>query len=48
MASPDFDPSQIVERAANYGLEVQPDSIPRLCEEHGLDHPLLHMGEPES
>ncbi len=31
-----------------YGAEVDYESVPRLCEEHGLDHPMLHMGEPES
>ena len=24
-----------------YGLELQPDSIPELCAEHGLTHPML-------
>jgi mannose-6-phosphate isomerase-like protein (cupin superfamily) len=42
-----FDPEAIAGLAAGYGLEVQPESIPRLCEEHGLDHPLLHMPPPE-
>ena len=41
----EFDPARIAELGARYGLEFQPDSIPRLCEEHGLDHPMLHMGE---
>jgi mannose-6-phosphate isomerase-like protein (cupin superfamily) len=40
--SPDFEPSQLGELGARYGMEFQPDSVPRLCEEHGLDHPLLH------
>ena len=26
---------------ARYGLEFDPESLPRLCEEHGLTHPLL-------
>jgi mannose-6-phosphate isomerase-like protein (cupin superfamily) len=43
MEAPDFDPAQLGELGARYGLELQPDSVPRLCEEHGLDHPLLHM-----
>ena len=30
------DPAKIAEIAGRYGLEVDPDSIPRLCEEHGL------------
>ena len=48
VAAPDFDPSQLGELGARYGLELQPDSLPRLCEEHGLDHPFLHMDEPPS
>ncbi len=43
MASPDFDPAQTAELGARYGVEFDPDSVPRLCTEHGLDHPLLHM-----
>jgi mannose-6-phosphate isomerase-like protein (cupin superfamily) len=38
-----FDLERLGELGARYGLEFQPDSIPRLCEEHGLDHPVLHM-----
>jgi quercetin dioxygenase-like cupin family protein len=30
------DPARIAEIAGRYGLELDPDSIPRLCEEHGL------------
>ncbi len=41
---PDFDPAQLGELGARYGLEFQPESVPQLCEEHGLEHPLL-MGE---
>jgi mannose-6-phosphate isomerase-like protein (cupin superfamily) len=41
MASPDFDPQQMAEVAGRYGLELQPDSIPALCAEHGLTHPML-------
>jgi hypothetical protein len=29
---------------ARYGIEFDPGSVPRLCAEHGLDHPLLHTG----
>ena len=46
--APEPDPAQLGELGARYGVEFQPDSVPRLCEEHGLDHPMLHMGEPES
>ena len=48
MEAPEFDPAQLGELGARYGLDFQPDSVPRLCEEYGLDHPLLHAGEPES
>jgi mannose-6-phosphate isomerase-like protein (cupin superfamily) len=41
MASPDFDPSQMAELGARYGLEFDPESVPRLCAEHGLTHPML-------
>lgn len=27
-----------------YGLEADPESIPRLCEEYGLLHPMLEAG----
>jgi mannose-6-phosphate isomerase-like protein (cupin superfamily) len=33
-----FDPEAL---SARYGIEFQMDSIARLCEEHGLTHPLL-------
>lgn len=41
-SSPDADPAQLGELGARYGLEFQPESVPRLCEEHGLEHPMLH------
>lgn len=41
MASPDFEPAQLAQLGARYGLEFDPESIPRLCAEHGLTHPLL-------
>ncbi len=44
MARPDFDPAEMSELGARYGLEFDPGSVPRLCTEHGLDHPLLHPG----
>jgi mannose-6-phosphate isomerase-like protein (cupin superfamily) len=43
MASPEFPPEAMGELGARYGLEFQPDSVPRVCEAHGLDHPMLHM-----
>jgi len=33
---PDADPATRVAVGARYGLEVDPGSIPRLCDEHGL------------
>ena len=48
LRSPDFRPEQMVEAASEYGLEIKPETIPQLCEEHGLDHPMLHMGGPDS
>jgi mannose-6-phosphate isomerase-like protein (cupin superfamily) len=44
LQAPDFDPSKLGELGARYGLEFQPESIVRMCAEHGLDHPFLHMG----
>jgi mannose-6-phosphate isomerase-like protein (cupin superfamily) len=44
----EFDPAKLAELGAGYGLEFQPESVPKLCEEHGLDHPMLHMGEAGS
>ena len=41
MASPNFDPQQMAELAGRYGIELQPDSIPMICAEHGLTHPML-------
>lgn len=41
MASPSFEPQQMAEAASRYGIELQPDSIPKLCAEHGLTHPML-------
>jgi mannose-6-phosphate isomerase-like protein (cupin superfamily) len=45
MASPDFDPHQMADGAARYGLELQPDSIPALCAKHGLTHPMLQVND---
>jgi hypothetical protein len=33
-----FDPAALGER---YGIELDMESVPRLCAEHGLVHPLL-------
>ena len=48
MATHGFDPERIVALAGRYGLEADPESIPRLCEEHGLDHPALHAAPAEA
>ena len=44
LESPDADPSAVGELGAKYGIEFQPESVARLCEEHGLEHPLLNAG----
>jgi mannose-6-phosphate isomerase-like protein (cupin superfamily) len=41
LAAPDFGPAQMGEVAARYGLEADPGTIPRLCQEYGLRHPML-------
>jgi mannose-6-phosphate isomerase-like protein (cupin superfamily) len=42
MQQPEFEPVRMGELGARYGLELDPESVPRLCAEHRLDHPLLH------
>jgi mannose-6-phosphate isomerase-like protein (cupin superfamily) len=44
MQAPHVDPSQSHALEVRYGVEFDPPSVPRLCAEHGLDHPLLHIG----
>jgi mannose-6-phosphate isomerase-like protein (cupin superfamily) len=44
MQRPDFTPARLDDLGLRYGLELDPDSVPRLCAEHGLDHPMLHVG----
>jgi mannose-6-phosphate isomerase-like protein (cupin superfamily) len=41
-----FDPEVLGELGARYGLEFRPETVPELCAEHGLDHPMLHMDQP--
>ena len=43
MSGGEFDPAAVGEIGGRYGIEFEPDSVPRLCAEHGLDHPMLHM-----
>jgi mannose-6-phosphate isomerase-like protein (cupin superfamily) len=45
MSSPDFGPPQLGELGARYGMEFDPQSIPRLCAEHGLTHPFLEAAQ---
>ena len=35
-------PEKLGELGEKYGLEFQPESVARLCEEHGLEHPMLN------
>jgi mannose-6-phosphate isomerase-like protein (cupin superfamily) len=37
----EFNPEQLGELGARYGLSFKPESVPELCAEHGLWHPLL-------
>jgi mannose-6-phosphate isomerase-like protein (cupin superfamily) len=37
---PQFTPEMLGEIGSRYGLQLDPDSVPRLCEEHGLEFPL--------
>ena len=39
LMGPDTDPAELGGLAARYGLELQPESVPRLCEQHGLVYP---------
>ena len=43
VATHGFDPERQAALAESYGLEAKPESIPEICKEHGLDHPLLNM-----
>lgn len=38
-ARPDFTPEMTAGLGGRYGLDFDPDSVPRLCEEHGLAFP---------
>jgi mannose-6-phosphate isomerase-like protein (cupin superfamily) len=39
LAEGNFEPEMLGELGARYGLEFDPESVPRLCEEHGLELP---------
>ena len=45
LASGDFKPELLGDLAERYGLEVKPDSIPELCAEYGVEHPLFNPTE---
>jgi mannose-6-phosphate isomerase-like protein (cupin superfamily) len=36
------EPEQFGELGERYGIEFQPETVQQLCEEHGLEHPLLN------
>jgi mannose-6-phosphate isomerase-like protein (cupin superfamily) len=40
LQQPDFSPEKLGPLGEKYGLEFQPDSVPQLCEEHGLNFPM--------
>ena len=42
LEGPEFDPAQLGELGGRYGIEFQPDSIPQLCAEYRVEHPLLN------
>ena len=35
-------PEKLGELGDKFGIEFQPESVARLCEEHGLEHPMLN------
>jgi mannose-6-phosphate isomerase-like protein (cupin superfamily) len=43
VAVPEPDLAAIGELNTRYGLEMKPETVPELCREHGLTHPLLEM-----
>lgn len=41
MERPEFEPMRIAELGARYGLDLDLQSVPRLCAEHGLAFPMI-------
>ena len=41
----EFDAEKLAELGAGYGLYFKPETVPELCAEHGLTHPMLEMLE---
>ena len=39
----EFDPDKLEQLGARYGHYFQPETVPDLCAEHGLTHPMLEM-----
>ena len=37
----EFAPEELASLDAEYGISFQPESVPELCAEHGLTHPML-------
>ena len=35
------DPANLGDLSARYGLEMRPETVPAICEEHGLTHPMF-------
>ena len=33
---------KFAELGERYGIEFQPETVAQLCEEHGLEHPMLN------
>jgi mannose-6-phosphate isomerase-like protein (cupin superfamily) len=42
MQSSEMRPDQMGALGTKYGVDLDPESVPRVCAEHGLDHPMLH------
>ncbi len=40
--APEPDLAQLGEMGARYGIEFQPETVAQLCEEHGLEHPMMY------
>jgi mannose-6-phosphate isomerase-like protein (cupin superfamily) len=42
LASGEFEPATMEDLGQRYGIDFDPESLPRLCDEHGLEHPLFN------
>jgi mannose-6-phosphate isomerase-like protein (cupin superfamily) len=43
VASPEPDLAAMEELNARYGIEMKPETVPEICAEYGLTHPMLEM-----